>query len=426
MDDAGSRPAADNSEPARAPNSTRREDGFFTVQARVPGSLGRAGLLRLPHGDVETPAFTVVGTQATVKGIAPDELHALGAQMLLANAYHLYLRPGAHLIARFGGLHRFMGWDGPLFTDSGGFQVFSLGFALEHGVGKIAKMFPGTGTASPRTTRGKLNRIDADGVTFTSHLDGATHRFTPELSMEIQQDLGADVIVAFDECTSPLHDRAYTAAALDRTHRWAARCLATWTRQDDQALFGIIQGGAFEDLRTDSARYFAGLPFPGYCIGGSLGKDKREMHAILDWTLPLLPEERPRHLLGIGEPEDLFAAVERGIDLFDCVAPTRLARHGALYTLDGRLHVRAARHRDDRGPVVPDCGCYTCTRFSLGYLRHLFAAGEALGPRLASLHNLYFIVNLVRSIRRSVLAGDFAAYQADFLARYTRDKRRET
>lgn len=407
----------------RAAASVTSPAEFFSIEARVPGHGGRAGILRLPRGIVDTPAFTVVGTQATVKGLAPDELRALGAQMLLANAYHLYLRPGPALIAEFGGLHQFMGWDGPLFTDSGGFQVFSLGFALEHGVGKIAKMFPGAPAPAPRASRAKLNRIDAEGVTFTSHLDGSSHRFTPELSIDIQQQLGADVIVAFDECTSPLHDRAYTAAALERTHRWAERCLAAWTRRDNQALFGIVQGGAFQDLREGSARFFAALPFPGYCIGGSLGKNKAEMHAVLDWTLPLLPEERPRHLLGIGEPEDLFAAIERGIDLFDCVAPTRLARHGALYSRDGRVHVRAVRHSRDRGPVERDCACYTCKNFSLGYLRHLFATNEALGPRLASLHNLYFIVNLVRSIRASILEGAFPAYRDEFLARYMRAPR---
>ncbi|HET8626243.1 MAG TPA: tRNA guanosine(34) transglycosylase Tgt, partial [Thermomicrobiales bacterium] len=387
----------------------------FEIEARLPGAGGRAGRLALPHGVVETPAFMVVGTQATVKSLTPDELRALGAQMVLGNAYHLYLRPGADVVAEFGGLHGFMGWDGPILTDSGGFQVFSLGFALEHGVGKIAKTFPGAEAQSPvRAQRPKLNRIDDDGVTFTSHLDGATHRFTPEVSIAIQERLGADVIVAFDECTSPLHDHAYTARALDRTHRWALRCLAAHTRPD-QALFGIVQGGAYRDLREASARFFAGLPFPGYCIGGSLGKDKADMHAVLDWSLPLLPEDRPRHLLGIGEPEDLFEAIERGIDLFDCVAPTRLARHGALYTADGRLPLRAARYARDHRPPEPGCDCYTCARFTRGYLRHLFAADELLGLRLASIHNLHFIVNLVRAIRASILGGTFATFKADFL-----------
>ncbi len=395
----------------------------FEILARLPGAGGRAGRLTLPHGTVETPAFMVVGTQATVKSLTPEEVRGLGAQMVLGNAYHLYLRPGAERVAEFGGLHRFMGWDGPILTDSGGFQVFSLGFALEHGVGKIAKMFPGDEAHTPtRPQRAKLNHIDDDGVTFTSHLDGSTHRFTPEVSIAIQERLGADVIVAFDECTSPLHDHAYTARALERTHRWAERCLAARTRHRDQALFGIVQGGAYRDLRERSARFFAGLPFPGYCVGGSLGKEKADMHAILEWTLPLLPEDRPRHLLGIGEPEDLFEAIERGIDLFDCVAPTRLARHGALYTHDGRLNLKAARYAHDRAPIEPGCGCYTCARFSRGYLRHLFDAGEFLGPRLASIHNLHFIVNLVRRIRVSLLDGSFPAFKADFLQRYTKTR----
>ncbi len=391
----------------------------FEVEARLPGGGGRAGRLTLPHGVVETPAFMVVGTQATVKSLTPEELRGLGTQMVLGNAYHLYLRPGPDLVAEFGGLHRFMGWDGPILTDSGGFQVFSLGFALEHGVGKIAGIFPGEDARAPaRAQRPKLTRIDDDGVTFTSHLDGSAHRFTPEVSIAIQQRLGADVIVCFDECTSPLHDRGYTARALERTHRWADRCLAAWTRRRDQALFGIVQGGAYRDLRERSARFFAERPFPGYCIGGSLGKDKADMHHILEWSLPLLPEGRPRHLLGIGDPADLFEAIERGIDLFDCVAPTRLARHGALYTADGRLAIKAARHARDRGPIEEGCGCYTCGRFSRGYLRHLFVTGELLGPRLASIHNLHFIVNLVKAIRASILDGRFATQKAAFLERY--------
>jgi tRNA-guanine transglycosylase len=391
----------------------------FAIEARLPGAGGRAGTLTLPHGTVETPAFMVVGTQATVKSLTPDELRGLGTQMILGNAYHLYLRPGADLIAEFGGLHSFMHWDGPILTDSGGFQVFSLGFALEHGVGKIAKIFPGEETQAPkRAQRPKLTRIDDDGVTFTSHLNGSTHRFNPEVSIGIQQQLGADVIVAFDECTSPLHDQAYTARALQRTHHWADRSLEAWTRRDDQALFGIVQGGAYQDLRLQSAEFFAARPFPGYCIGGSLGKDKADMRAILEWTLPILPPERPRHLLGIGEPEDLFAAIERGIDLFDCVAPTRLARHGALYTADGRLQIKGARYIRDERPIEEGCDCYTCQRFSRGYLRHLFHAGEMLGLRLASIHNLYFIVNLVRAIRASILDGTFAEFRDRFLTRY--------
>jgi len=406
-----------------APASPDREPTSalsFAIEARLPGAGGRAGRLTLPHGVVETPAFMVVGTQATVKSLSPEELRGLGTQMILGNAYHLYLRPGSALVAEFGGLHEFMGWDGPILTDSGGFQVFSLGFALEHGVGKIAKIFPGEEARAPRRAqRPKLTRIDDEGVTFTSHLDGSAHRFTPEVSIGIQQQLGADVIVAFDECTSPLHDHAYTARALRRTHAWADRCLEAWTRRDDQSLFGIVQGGAYHDLRVQSAEFFADRPFPGYCIGGSLGKDKDDMRAILDWTLPILPEERPRHLLGIGEPEDFFDAIARGIDLFDCVAPTRLARHGALYTADGRMQIKSARYSHDQLPVEADCGCYTCQHFSRGYLRHLFATGETLALRLASIHNLSFIVNLVRAIRAAILAGTFEQFRQTFMARYT-------
>ena len=412
-------------QPPSEPGASQPAPRSFTIVARLPGVGGRAGLLTLPHGTVETPAFMVVGTQATVKSLTPEELRGLGTQMILGNAYHLYLRPGAAVVAEFGGLHAFMHWDGPILTDSGGFQVFSLGFALEHGVGKIANIFPGAGAQAPQRDplarvprRPRLTKIDDDGVTFTSHLDGSTHRFTPEKSIAIQELLGADVIVAFDECTSPLHDHAYTARALERTHRWAERCLIAHTRHHDQALFGIVQGGAFRDLRVRSAEFFAALPFPGYCIGGSLGKDKADMHAVLDWTLPILPEERPRHLLGIGDPEDFFDAIERGIDLFDCVAPTRVARHGALYTRDGRLNIKGARYIHERGPVEAGCGCYTCQHYSRGYLRHLFAAGETLALRLASIHNLYFIVNLVRAIRASILDGTFFAFKAEFLARY--------
>ena len=290
----------------------------FAIEVRLPGAGGRAGTLTLPHGTVETPAFMVVGTQATVKSLTPDELRGLGTQMILGNAYHLYLRPGADLIAEFGGLHSFMHWDGPILTDSGGFQVFSLGFALEHGVGKIAKIFPGEETQAPkRAQRPKLTRIDDDGVTFTSHLNGSTHRFNPEVSIGIEQQLGADVIVAFEIRTSPLHDQAYTARALQRTHHWADRSLQAGRGATIGSPFRIVQGGAYQDLRLQSAEFFAARPFPGYCIGGSLGKDKADMRAILEWTLRILPPERPRHLLGIGEPEDLFAAIERGIDLFD-------------------------------------------------------------------------------------------------------------
>jgi len=389
----------------------------FQVVAAGPGPA-RVGRLLTPHGEVETPALVVVATQAAVKTLAPDEVRAAGTQIILANTYHLYLRPGPDLVARLGGLHRFMGWDGPMMTDSGGFQVFSLGFALEHGVGKVAKTFPGLDVETPRRpVKPRLVSIDEDGVTFTSHLDGSRHRFTPEKSIEIQEKLGADIILAFDECTSPLHDYAYTRQALERTHRWALRSLAARTRSD-QALFGIVQGGAYRDLREASARFIASLPFEGYAIGGSLGRSKEDMHRIIEWVIPWLPEGKPRHLLGIGEPEDLLAGIARGIDLFDCVAPTRLGRHGAAYTRRGRLNLRSAALKDDPNPIEADCDCYTCRRFSRAYLRHLFNAGEMLGPRLATIHNIRFLQRLVEGARAAIQAGALDEYARDFLASY--------
>jgi len=393
----------------------------FEVEAEDPASRARAGLLRTPHGTARTPLLCPVATQATVKTLDPHELREVGAEMVLANAYHLYLRPGADLVAHFGGLHGFMSWDGPMVTDSGGWQVFSLGFGLEHGVGKIASLFPDEGEARPRA-RGqqpRLTRIDADGVTFTSHIDGSTHRFTPEVSIAVQEKLGADLMLAFDECTSPLHDEAYTAQALTRTHQWAERCLAARTR-DDQGLLGIIQGGPFEALRKASAALIGNLPFDGFAIGGSLGASKDDMRRILDWTLPLLPDQRPRHLLGIGEPEDIFDAVERGIDMFDCVAPTRHARHGVLYTPDGRLMIHNARFREDFGPLDPACGCYTCTNFTRAYLRHLFVADELLGYRLATIHNLTFALGLMRRIRDGIASRQLGEVRRSFEARWRR------
>lgn len=392
---------------------------FETIKTSAD-SRARLGRLVTPHGVLETPGFLVVGTQATVKGVTPDELRQVGAQAVLANTYHLYLRPGAELIARLGGLGRFMAWDGPTVTDSGGYQVFSLGWGLEHGVGKVIGMFPEEDGGRRRAGRGqrpRLMRVDDDGVTFTSHIDGSTHRLTPELSIRVQELLGADLILAFDEPTSPLHDYQYTAQALERTHRWALRCLEAKTRED-QALIGIVQGGAFEELRRESARFIAGLPFEGFAIGGSLGKSKREMLDVLEWTIPLLPEERSRHLLGIGEPEDLFAAIERGVDLFDCVAPTRHGRHGVVYTSTGRMNVSAAAYREDPAPIEAGCGCYTCRHFSRAYLRHLFAAEELLAYTLASLHNLYFVLGLLAEARAAIRDGRLAEVRERFLARY--------
>lgn len=397
--------------------------GAFRIEKQVTGGAARAGVLSLTHGDVQTPVFMPVGTQATVKGLTPVELEALGAQILLGNTYHLYLRPGPALVERLGGLHSLMAWPRPLLTDSGGFQVFSLGFGREHGVGKIASIFPGETAQAPRSApsvHARLVRIDDDGVTFTSHIDGSTHRLTPEVSITVQEQLGADVILAFDECTSPLAGYEYTREALARTHRWAERSVAA-RRDTPQALFGIVQGGEYRDLREASARAIGALPFDGVAIGGSLGKSKADMHAVLDWTVPLLPSRWPRHLLGIGDPEDLLAGVARGIDMFDCVSPTRLGRHGVLFVPTGRLHIDNAAYRDDPGPVQADCSCYACQHFSRAYLRHLFQANEMLGPRLATIHNLSFLISLMREIRESILADRFEPFAAEFLGRWRGD-----
>jgi queuine tRNA-ribosyltransferase len=350
----------------------------------------RAGLIHTAHGDIPTPVFAPVGTQATVKTLTPSDLHELGATLILSNTYHLYLRPGPELIAGFGGLHRFMQWDGPLLTDSGGFQVFSLE---------------------------GLRQVDEDGVTFRSHLDGSEHRFTPEKVIAIQEELGADIIMAFDECPSPT-DYDYNVAAINRTHRWAERCRAAQHRSD-QALYGIVQGGIFADLRVQSAEFLAGLDLPGYGIGGlSVGETKDQMHAMLEVLHPVLPRHKPRYLMGVGSPEDLFEGVARGVDQFDCVLPTRIARNGAVFTPQGRVSLRNARFTTDHEPIEAGCKCYTCRTFSRAYLRHLLVAKEILALRLTTLHNLHFMLERMRRIRQSILDGTFAAYKAEFLATY--------
>lgn len=353
-------------------------------------SRARAGVFTTPHGEIQMPVFAPVGTQATVKTVSPDELEALGASLILANTYHLYLRPGAELIMRMGGLHEFMRWPHPILTDSGGFQVFSLQ---------------------------DLRRVDDDGVTFRSHLDGSEHRFTPERVVEIQEQLGADIIMCLDECAEP-HDRRYNEQALQRTHRWAERCKVAQTRRD-QALFGIVQGGIHPDLRAQSASFLTQLDFPGYAIGGlSVGETKEEMHTMLDVVIPLLPENKPRYLMGVGSPEDLFEGVSRGVDMFDCVLPTRTARNAGLFTRQGRINLRAARFAQDPGPIEEGCDCYTCQRFSRAYVRHLLRVQEFLGYRLATLHNLRFMIRLMDEIRRSILDGTFVEFKARFLSEY--------
>lgn len=378
----------------------------------------RRGRLSTWHGSIETPEFLPVGTQATVKAVTPKDLRDLQVQGILANTYHLYLRPGSRLIEELGGLHRFMAWDGPIMTDSGGFQAFSLGAAREHGVGKIGGVFPGERKAH-KTDATKLVKIDEDGVAFRSHLDGSAHKFTPELSIRIQEELGADMILAFDECTSPLAGREYTELALERTHRWAVRSVEA-RRDTPQALYGIIQGGEWEDLRYRSLEFLTKLPFQGFAVGGSLGKTKADMHKVLDWTVPGLPEDRPIHLLGIGEVDDLFEGVERGIDTFDCVIPTRFARNGHVFVKPGTpgrnprgtINLKNACHAKDPNPIAEDCGCYTCAHFSRAYLRHLTVAGEILASTLGTLHNLHFLLNLMRDIRQALDEDRFPALKA--------------
>ena len=383
----------------------------FKIIKRKKNSLARAGVLETPHGNIETPAFVAVGTKATVKAVTPEQLQALGAQVVLANTYHLYLQPGAERIEKADGLGKFMNWQGPTMTDSGGFQVFSLGAAFGNKTSKIAT---GKNFSVPPEPLPKLVKIDEDGVTFRSHLDGSEHRFTPEKSIEIQQKIGADIIFAFDECTSPEASYEYQKEALARTHRWARRCLLqglTLNREKGRtfipALFGIVQGGRFEDLRKESAREISAFSpageFDGFGIGGSF--EKKDIATAVRWVNEILPEEKPRHLLGIGEPSDLIAAIENGCDLFDCVAPTRMARNGTLYTSRGRINITNAKFADDFSPIQKNCGCYACQNFTRAYLAHLFRAKEILASTLASIHNLYFIINLVKTERKKILEG---------------------
>ena len=421
-------------------------DSKFSIQKQGPG-LARAGVLSTPHGDIQTPAFVAVGTKADVKGIKASEFDALGIQTIIANTYHLYLSPGPELIEKAGGIHKFMGFDGPIMTDSGGFQVFSLG----EGFGKkISKFLPeqkapakGRDEHDPNsllqdfvvpasapavydeelaTSHGKLAIVDEEGVSFTSHVDGTFHRFTPERSIEIQHGLGADIIFAFDECTSPSAQYAYQREAMGRTHRWADRSLKAHRqnikKNAQQAIYGIVQGGRYADLRIESAKYLANMDFDGYGIGGSFSKE--DILGILDKVNTELPKEKPRHLLGIGEPEDMFIGVEAGIDTFDCVLPTRNGRNGGIYAADGKYQIPNNKYQNDFTPLDTNCGCPVCTKHTRAYVHHLFRTHEMLGQILASMHNMYFLTNLVKKIRQSVLDGNFAEFRDTFLSQYQR------
>lgn len=367
---------------------------MFSFEIESTCGDARTGVLQTPHGPLATPVFAPVGTQATVKAVEPRELHELGASLVLSNTYHLYMRPGDELVHEMGGLHKFMGWNGPMLTDSGGFQVFSLG---------------------------SLRQIDDEGVTFRSHLDGSVHRFTPEKSIQIQHNLGADIIMCFDECPPPL-DRNVVIAADARTHAWAKRCIEEHARSGDaerQALFGIVQGGIFPDLRAESVHALTALDFPGYAIGGlAVGETKPQMLATLEHTIPLLPKNKPRYLMGVGSPEDLVNGVVRGIDIFDCVLPTRVARNGAALTRTGRLNFRNLQYSRDSEPIEAGCTCYACSNFSRAYVRHLVKAGEILAHQLLSLHNLHLLLTIMRELRAAIVDRTLPAYVDEFLASY--------
>jgi queuine tRNA-ribosyltransferase len=371
----------------------------FELVARDPHSGARAGLLHTPHEVIETPVFMPVGTHATVKALSQQDLETLGARIILGNAYHLYLRPGHELVDRAGGLHGFMGWDASILTDSGGFQVFSLN---------------------------ALTKIQEEGVRFQSHLNGSYHLFTPEKVMEIEHGLGADIIMAFDECTPFPCTEKYAEESMERTLRWADRCLTRHRQLSEQrshrlpqALFGIVQGSVFPHLRARCAERLVAMDLPGYAVGGlAVGESRQAMFEMLEATAPHLPQEKPRYLMGVGLPHDLAEAVGAGIDMFDCVVPTRNARNGTAFTGQGRVRLKNAALAEDLGPLDPTCSCLTCQRYSRAYLRHLFQTNEILGLHLATLHNIHFFLTLMRAMRRAIIDGCFAEWQSGFLAAY--------
>lgn len=393
----------------------------FEIQKRQTDTFARAGIIHTPHGDIETPAFVVVGTKGTVKSIKPEDMRDyVGNQVVLANTYHLFLQPGDDVVKEAGGLHKFTNWDIPTITDSGGFQVFSLGAAFGKGVTKFAK---NEITKEPEKKalnvyskkfaedHGKLCIIDEEGVTFTSHLDGSMHRFTAERSIEIQHNIGADIIIAFDECTSPTADKKYQREAMERTHRWAKRSILTHKQNykalKKQGIYGVVQGGRYLDLRAQSAKTLSRMDFDGFGIGGSFSKD--DLGEAIKTVNKILPEDKPRHLLGIGEPEDIKEGVALGCDTFDCVAPTRIARTGTIYerTNQGyrRTNLLNSKYKRDFSKPDEPCDCYVCKNYTKAYLAHLFRSGEMLGPHLASLHNLYFIVNYTKKLREEILTN---------------------
>ena len=401
--------------------------GFsFQVDSKIQDRLGRTGEIQTPHGVIQTPAFIPVSTKATLKSVLAESIKDFGAQAVLANAYHLYLQPGSDVIDEAGGVAKFMNWDGPTFTDSGGFQVLSLGVGFKKVIAMDEKTFQADDVIADKKER--LAHVDDDGVTFKSHLDGSLHRFTPEVSMQVQHQIGADIIFAFDECTTLHNTRKYQEKALERTRLWAKRCLSEHDRltkersnKPYQALFGVLQGAQYEDLRRKAAQDLGsmsedGVSFDGFGIGGAL--DKQTLGEILRWVNEELPENKPRHFLGIGEPDDLFVGVENGADTFDCVAPSRQARTGSVFTKDGRLNISNAPHKREFKPIEDDCTCYTCQNYTRAYICHLFRSKEMLASTLATIHNQHFIVGLVDQMRKRIKTGEFFEYKKEFMGRY--------
>lgn len=419
------------------------EDFRFTVEhalerggqhGRDGRPLGRVGVIHTPHGDIQTPAFIPVGTKATVKSLHPETVGDLGGQAVLANAYHLFLQPGADLIDEAGGLGKFMNWQGPTFTDSGGFQVMSLGVGFKKVISMSEQAYADAEVIAK--TKDRLAHVDEDGVTFKSFINGDKHRFTPEVSMQIQHQLGADIIFAFDECTTLLNTRPYQEDSVARTERWAVRCLdehakltAERSHRPYQALFGVVQGAQYEDLRRQAARGLANLTgdtaheqtFDGFGIGGAL--EKSQLGTIVGWVSDELPDHKPRHLLGISEPDDLFAGVAAGADTFDCVAPSRQARGGTMYSSSGRINAKSAAQRRKFEPLDDDCDCHTCANYTAAYLHHLYKANEMMASTLATIHNVRFIVRLVDQIRQSIIDDTFPEFREETLGRIYGTKR---
>ena len=397
----------------------------FTITHTLDGTLARAGEIATPHGIIKTPAFIVGGTKATVKSLTPEQVETIGGQAVLANTYHLMLQPGADIVEQAGGLGRFMHWSKPTFTDSGGFQAFSLGMAYKKGIDAVSHSEKGD-PGLAKHSHGQLAKVTDEGVAFRSHLDGSKLFMTPESSMELQHTIGADIHMAFDEAVSPLVGRDYLHESIDRTHRWAARCLSRHNELNTehaangeplQALYGIVQGGRDEGLRRQSAQMLGSQPFDGFGIGGVY--EPGDIALVMAAVCQYLPEDKPRHLLGMGaQPADLFLGVEYGVDTFDCVAPTRQARNGALYTYDGRINIKNAQYQRDFTPIDTECDCYACQNFTKAYLNHLFRADEILGAVLASIHNERFIVRTVDAIRAALIGGTFLSYKQTFLGRY--------